>query len=55
MAKKENADFLFRDDLGAIDPEIQRLIDLEEERQVRKIIMIASESTGPLAVRKALS
>jgi glycine cleavage system T protein len=54
MAKKENANFLFRDDLAAIDPEIQRLIDLEEERQVRKIIMIASESTAPLAVRKAL-
>jgi glycine hydroxymethyltransferase len=41
-------------DLGVIDPDIDAIIDLEEERQARKLIMIPSESMAPLAVRQAL-
>jgi glycine cleavage system T protein len=48
-------DFLFNDELSSLDPELQFLIDLEEERQARKLIMIASESIAPPAVRQALS
>ncbi len=47
-------DFLFRDELEALDPEVARLIGLEEERQARKLIMIPSESYTPRAVRQAL-
>jgi len=47
-------DFLFRDDLYALDPDVAQLIDLEKERQARKLIMIPSESSSPLAVREAL-
>ena len=54
MSKKQNVDFLFQGGIANMDPVVQRLIDLEEERQVRKLIMIASESTAPLAVREAL-
>ena len=39
---------------GAIDPQIERIINLEEERQARKLIMIPSESMAPRAVRAAL-
>jgi len=53
MAKVE--DFLFQETTDEIDPEITRLIELEEERQARKIIMIASESICPAPVRSALS
>ena len=54
MSKKQNVDFLFKGSVADMDPVVQRLIDLEEERQVRKLIMIASESTAPQAVREAL-
>ncbi|MEA3375141.1 MAG: serine hydroxymethyltransferase [Chloroflexota bacterium] len=47
-------DFLFRDDLAQLDPAVDHLIDLEKERQARKLIMIPSESTSPEAVREAL-
>lgn len=47
--------FLFRQALGETDPDIDFLIDLEEERQARKLIMIASESIAPWPVRQALS
>ena len=46
-------DFLFRGDLWALDPAVAHLIDLEKERQARKLIMIPSESTAPWAVREA--
>lgn len=52
---QNNNDFLFRDELGDIDPEVQNLIKLEEERQVRKLIFIPSESTAPHSVRSSLS
>src|SRR5258708_39368047 len=48
-------DFLFRGDLAAIDPEVTDLINLEAERQIRRLIMIPSESTIPFAVRQALT
>ena len=47
-------DFLFRDSLPELDPAVDHLIDLERERQARKLIMIPSESSSPGAVRDAL-
>jgi glycine hydroxymethyltransferase len=49
-----NQDFLFRGDLAGIDPAVAELIELEKERQARKLIMIPSESSSPWAVREAL-
>ena len=48
------SDFLFRGSLEDLDPKIYDLTQIEAERQVRKLIMIASESQAPLAVREAL-
>lgn len=50
-----NKDFLFREKIAQVDEITDKLIRLEEERQTRKLIMIASESTAPAAVREALS
>ena len=47
-------DFLFRGDLASLDPDVAALVDLEALRQVRKLIMIPSESTIPQAVREAV-
>ena len=49
-----HGDFLFRGGLSALDPAVAQLIDLETERQARKLIMIPSESSSPWAVRQAL-
>lgn len=49
------ADYLFRGNLAKLDPDVYELTQLEQERQYRKLILIASESTAPLAVREALS
>jgi hypothetical protein len=38
-----NDDFLFRGDLAKLDPAVAQLIELEKERQIRKLIMIPSE------------
>ena len=40
--------------LNVVDPDIDRIIRLETERQNRKLIMIPSESIAPLAVRESL-
>lgn len=48
------ADFLTRGTLAEVDPEVSELIKLEAERQFRKLILIPSESTAPVAVREAL-
>ena len=48
-------DYLFRGKLAELDPEVHELTQLESERQARKLILIASESTSPLAVREALA
>jgi glycine hydroxymethyltransferase len=47
-------DFLFRGSLADLDPEVYQLTQLEAERQARKLILIASESQAPLAVRDAM-
>jgi glycine hydroxymethyltransferase len=49
------SDFLFRGALADIDTSVYELTQIEAERQVRKLIMIPSESQAPLAVREALS
>jgi len=49
------ADFLFRGTLRDLDPDVHELAQIEAERQYRKLILIASESTAPMAVREALS
>ena len=48
------SDFIFRGSLADLDPDIYDLTQIEAERQVRKLILIASESQSPLAVREAL-
>lgn len=53
--KKKKSDFLFRGSLAALDPDTYELTQLEAERQYRRIILIPSESSAPLAVREALS
>ena len=47
-------DFLFHGKLAEIDPEVNELILHEAERQIRKLILIPSESTAPVAVRESL-
>ena len=47
-------DFLTRGKLADIDPDVYELIQLEAERQARKLILIPSESTAPISVREAL-
>lgn len=47
-------DFLFRGDLAGVDPDVAALVDFEAIRQVRKLIMIPSESSIPEAVREAV-
>lgn len=46
--------YYFDHDLEDIDGDTARLIKLEEERQQKKIILIASESISPKPVREAL-
>ena len=48
-------DYLFRGSLEKMDRDIYELTQLESERQYRKLILIPSESTAPVAVRDALS
>ncbi len=47
-------EFQHKKDLESLDPGLFTLINLEEERQTRRLIMIPSESIAPLAVRQAL-
>jgi glycine hydroxymethyltransferase len=48
------SDYLFRGSLEKLDKDVYDLTQLEAERQARKLILIASESTAPMAVREAL-
>lgn len=48
------ADYLFRGNLAKLDPDVYELTQLEAERQYRKLILIPSESTAPMAVRETL-
>jgi glycine hydroxymethyltransferase len=54
VCMQSNDDFLFRGDLSQLDPAVANLIDLEKERQARKLIMIPSESSSAGAVREAV-
>lgn len=47
-------DFLFRGALEDLDPAVYELTRLEAERQFRKLILVPSESTAPMAIREAL-
>ncbi len=47
--------FRFDRDLAAVDPEMAALVGFEEQRQERKIILIASESLCPRPVREVLA
>ena len=44
----------FEASLEDLDPDVHKLIQLESERQKRRIILIPSESASPVAVREAL-
>ncbi len=55
MAKRTYADLVFNACLEDIDKEVADLIGFEEERQDRKLIMIASESYCPSPVREAVA
>ncbi|MFN8383944.1 MAG: glycine cleavage system aminomethyltransferase GcvT [Anaerolineales bacterium] len=48
-------DYLFRGSLEKLDPDVYELTQLEQERQYRKLILIPSESTAPMATREALA
>ncbi len=48
-------DFLFQGSLEDLDPELYELTQLESERQHRRLILIPSESSAPIAVRETLS
>ena len=48
------SDYLFRRNLAKLDRDVYELTQLEAERQARKLILIPSESTAPMAVREAL-
>lgn len=46
--------FLNNQPLSKIDPDVERLIALEAERQEQKLILVPSESAAPLAIRESL-
>ncbi|MFQ6057424.1 MAG: glycine cleavage system aminomethyltransferase GcvT [Anaerolineae bacterium] len=54
MKEREYWNLVFGKDLDEIDPDVARLIEFEEERQARKIILIPSESYCPKPVREAM-
>jgi len=47
-------DYLFRGNLDQIDSDVEEIINREKERQIRKLILIPSESMSPAAVRECL-
>ena len=54
MTGKKNP-FLFDHSLEEADSQVKEILDLEDERQERKVILIASESVCPRPVREALT
>ncbi|HIC93321.1 MAG TPA: hypothetical protein EYP09_03615, partial [Anaerolineae bacterium] len=54
MQNRSYWDLVFGRELAEIDPDVARLIEFEEERQARKIILIPSESYCPKPIREAL-
>lgn len=53
-AQDEPIDFLFRRPAAQADPTLARLAEIEAERQLRKLILIASESASPEPVTEIL-
>lgn len=49
------SDYLFRGSLADLDADLEELLQIEAERQYRKLILIPSESAAPIAVRQALA
>ncbi len=47
--------FISREDLSEVDPDVFELLQIEEERQARKLILIPSESSASLAIRQAVA
>ena len=47
-------DFLVRGDIASLDPNLDQLLRIEEERQYRRLILIPSESISSQAIRDAL-
>ncbi len=52
---RDRPDFLFRMSTLAADPTLTRLAEVEAERQLRKLILIASESVCPDPVKDVLA
>ena len=48
-------DFIFRGPVAEVDPDLAQLLEREEARQASTIILIASESEAPDAVRESLT
>lgn len=55
LIEESMLEYIFSEELRDIDADVQTIIDLEDERQMRKIILIASESMCPAPVRHALA
>ncbi len=49
------SDYLFRGSISDFDADLDELLQIEAERQFRKLILIPSESTAPIAVRQTLA
>jgi glycine cleavage system T protein len=54
MSNEEYWDAFLGKEIDELAPAIDEIIEFEEERQARKLIMIPSESMAPLGVRQAL-
>jgi glycine hydroxymethyltransferase len=50
-----STDFIFRGSVTDIDPALKDLLDLEDDRQDSTIILIASESASPDAIRDVMA
>ena len=48
-------DFIFHGSLSELDPDLTKLLQREDQRQDSTIILVASESASPEAVREAMS
>ena len=48
------SNFYPQEPLEQVDPAVKKIIDLEYERQERKLILIPSESSAPVAIRESL-
>ncbi|MGB3715079.1 MAG: glycine cleavage system aminomethyltransferase GcvT [Candidatus Promineifilaceae bacterium] len=48
-------DFIFRGSAADLDPHLQAVVDQEDIRQKEKIILVASESMAPIAVRELMA